>query len=442
MKCQECGRENDSFGPWLQSGQRCAGCGSRRAEVVYFDGEEILRALFGSRDNSPVPKGLWRYFDLLPLHDSENIITAGEGIVPIDRWQFLERFAESRFNLRCRVFAHRNDNNYSTGTFKDLAGSVVASVLKENGIGEYVVASTGNIGVAYSRYLSSAGISLYAFIPENSSRAQEAEIGCFGQGVFRVMGDYARAKGIASEFSERYGILPAAGSFDPMRIEAKKTMAYEWARLMEDLPTVYIQALSGGTGPLGVARGCRDLQEADLMRKMPRMLLVQSDKCSPMADAWSEAKSGKFPEGWEGKYPVYQNPETMIPTLATGDPEAYPVLSRVVSESDGEIIAFAEEEAVNVARIVAFETSVRMGPAAAIAVGGFFKSLRDGHVRDGDVVLVNVGEGIRRSPSFMEQLIYTTRNVTSVEECSLYDRSRYREEIWGSLEVFLGKGPN
>jgi threonine synthase len=378
--------------------------------------------------------GLWHYFDFLPLNERKNIVTAGEGIVPIDRWEFLEDLARERFGLDVKVHAHRQDDNYATGTFKDLSGSVVASVLKECGVRDYVVASTGNIAVSYARYLNAAGVSLYAFIPENSSPAQEAEISCFGQRVFRVKSDYTRAKELAHAFAEAHGMLLAAGNFDPMRIEAKKTMLLEWLRLLEARPTVYIQALSGGTGPLAMAKGLSDIAPLGLMKMLPRFLLVQSDKCPPMADAWEEAKAKGFPEGWEKTYPIYSDPQTIIPTLATGYPKTYPVLSPLVRESGGEIFAFKEEETVLMARLVAFERSVRMGPAAAIVVGGFIKALRQGYLRDGDVVMLNIGEGIRRAPKFMERMIRVSGTVRTLDECSLFDRQAYEKELWDDIE--------
>jgi threonine synthase len=377
--------------------------------------------------------GLWRYFDYLPLNQKENIVSCGEGIVPIDRWRFLERFAKENHGVRLKVYAHRHDDNFATGTFKDLAGSMIASVIKENGIKTYVTASTGNVGVAYARYLSAADITLYAFIPSNASHAQEAEIGCFGQKVFRVNGDYQKAKEMALEFSRKNGILLAAGNFDPMRIEAKKTMVYEWLRLMLDFPTVYIQALSGGTGPLGIAKACQELQGTGLFEKMPRFILTQTDKCSPMADAWSEAKKKKFPDGWEKSYPIYHDPETIIPTLATGYPKTYPFVSKLVYESGGEINDFPEVDTIPVARLVAYESAVRIGPAAAIAVGGFFRSLSDGHLKDGDVVIINVGEGIRRAPGFMSKLIYETTRVNTLDDCRLMDREKYRKKLWEDM---------
>jgi threonine synthase len=432
--CNSCSNEISGFSQWFQNGQSCPKCGFDQTEVKYEQDFSVIKELF-KKDHSK-RDGLWRYFDFLPVNSEKNIVTCGEGSVQIDRWFFLEKFAREKYGINCKVYAHRHDNNYATGTFKDLAGSIVASVLKENGIKQYVVFTTGNIGVAYSRYLSEAEISLYVFIPDNSSKAQEAEIGCFGQKVFRVKGDYTCAKEMAMEFSKKFHIPLAAGSFDPMRIEAKKTMVYEWLRLIPDFPTVYIQALSGGTGPLGIVKGYTELSDAGLINKIPRLILVQTDKCSPMADAWSEAKAKNFPKNWGKRYPVYQDPTTIIPTLATGNPVAYPVLSQMVYKSEGEIITFPEDKTINVARLVAFEASVRIGPAAAIAVGGFLAALKDTNIREGDIVMLAIGEGIRRSPDFMEKLIYTTTNIGSVAECHLCDRNVFRKTLWERVDNF------
>jgi len=432
LRCSLCGGEIDGFAKWFASDQRCPECGSNRADVKYREDVRKVRELI--RKDVIDSDGLWHYFDFLPLLERKNIVTAGEGIVPIHRWEFLEKYAREKFHRNCRVYAHRHDDNYATGTFKDLSGTIVASVLKENGIKSYVAASTGNIAVAYARYLTAAGLSLYAFIPENSSPSQEAEIACFGQQVFRVKGDYARAKEVALEFSNKFKIPLAAGNFDPMRIEAKKTMVLEWLRIMDEFPTVYMQALSGGTGPLAIAKGLKEIEPLRLVPRMPKMILVQSDKCSPMADAWEEAKAKGFPDGWEKTYPIYHNPETTIPTLATGYPTTYPVLSPVVRASGGEIIACDEQAVVLMARLVAFKQSVRMGPAAAIVVAGFIKSLRRGLIKEGEVVILNIGEGMRRAPEFQQKMIFTSKKIKSVDEAALSDKKEFEKRLWAEAE--------
>ena len=429
LLCNNCGQEIEDFSLWFENGQRCFSCGSNQSEVKYLDNyKKLMNSIKKEND-----QGIWDYYEYLPLNNKKNIISFNEGSVPIERWGSLESRIKDVFNINCKIYAHRQDANYATGTFKDLAGSVVASVLKKNEIPSYVVASTGNIGVAYARYLSAAKITLYAFIPRISPIVQEAELSCFGQKVFRVDGDYSEAKNLAMEFAQENNILLSAGNFDPMRIEAKKTMVFEWLRKIDEFPTVYFQALSGGTGPLGIEKGCRELKEAGHKLPTPRYILVQSNKCSPMADAWETAKNHNFPEGWENEYPIYNNPETEITTLATGYPKTYPVLSKIVRDSKGEIIDFNEESVVDVARFLAFEFALRTGPAGAITVGGFLKSVSKGHVKDGDVVLLNIGEGIRRSPAFLEKLLIEQSLVKTVDQCGLFSRDEYGDNLWEKL---------
>ena len=428
--CWDCGSQVKWKG--FSSRTRCEKCKSNIFKVTYP--EMSWGKLIGMfHEKGPLSEGLWRYYDFLPLSSRANIVTSGEGNIPIDRWEFLEQFARKQGHIDCRVFAHRHDSHPSTGSFKDLAASLVASALKEHGVKEYVVASTGNIGVAFARYLAASDCTLYAFIPQDSPPFKEAEIACFGQNVFRVMGDYATAQEMAANFAAERGIPLAGGTFDPFRIEAKKTMAFEWYRRMERFPDVYIQALSGGTGPLGVYKGSQELLSAKLVNKMPRMLLVQSEKCAPMARAWAKAKKGGFPQGWNLSYEIINEPQTQIPTLATGDPMAYPRLARIVHEVDGEIFSFPEHLAPDIARVIAFEVGVRIGPAGAVGVGGFFEAVKRQLIYDGDIVVIAVGEGIRRDPDFMVRLMPKTQPVKEVSECKGANRALRADKVWAPL---------
>ena len=432
LECTRCGTILPDFRSWFEAGQKCPQCASAQLEARYATDWDDFDDLLTGGGERP---GLWRYLDFLPVADPGNIVSSGEGNVALERWPFLEAYARS-YGVACRVYAHRHDNNPSTGTFKDLAGSMVASVLKEAGIGTYVVASTGNVGVAFARYLAAAGITLYAFIPERSSRFHDADIGVFGQKVFRVRGDYAEAKRQAAEFATANGFYSASGGFDPIRLEAKKTIAYEMLRVLARRPTVYVQALSGGMGPLGVAKGFRDMQRLGLLAKPPRMYLVQTDRCAPMAAAWAKARSSGFQPGWENDYPVYENPETEISILATGKPGLYPLVGKLVRESGGEIVAFPEQYCVDVARLVAIEKAVRIGSAAAIGVGGFLYGVRAGHIASGDVVVVCVGEGVRRSPEFALKMASSTE-VDSANPAKPVDRDKYRRSVLKAVNGFV-----
>lgn len=426
FKCKNTGYIFDSFREWFDNKQQCPD-GSNRVDVIYNEGFEKIKELISTKN---IPSSLWHYFDFLPLNDKANIVTKGEGIVPIERWNFLENFAKEHYGLNCQVNVLRNDCNRATGTFKDKGASLAASVLKENGIEQYIMASTGNTATAFANYLASAGISLSVFLPQDALIQNESEVNSYGQKVFKVNGDYSKAKKIAKEYSEKYNILMTGGNFDPLRIEAKKTMVFEWLRELDQMPTVYIQALSGGTGPFAIEKAYSDLEGLNLVNTLPRFILSQPDKCNPMSRAWAEAKAKGFPEGFENNYPVLKNPKTLIPTLATGDPKTYPAMSKLVKKSNGEIISFNEESAIEITQLTAYETSIKIGPASAISLGGFFEALEQQLIKEGDIVLVNIGEGVNRAADYMNQINYTTQIINSIDDCKPFNRSEYKKKVW------------
>ncbi|MDR1056854.1 MAG: pyridoxal-phosphate dependent enzyme [Prevotellaceae bacterium] len=421
----------NSFTEWFEANQKCPQCGKNRVEAHYFTDYSKLKELIYSKNRTNLT--IWHYFDFLPLSRSENIISSNEGNIGINHWEFLDEYAKKTYGIDCKVYVYRNDENYATHTFKDAGASLAASVLKECGIDKYIVASTGNVANAFAYYLAKADISLSAFIPIDALKMNGAGVSYYGQRVFRVNGDYAKAKGIAAEFAKKNNILMTGGNTDPLRIEAKRTMVFEWLSKLPEFPTAYVQALSGGTGPIAIDKAFREIEDLGLTKQLPRFLIVQPHRCAPMTEAWERAKKSGFARGWENDYPVYNNPYTSVPTLATGNPATYPIIGNLVKKSGGEITSFNEYHSTDIVRLIAYETQVRIGPASAIALGGFFDSLKKGHFRNGDVVLVNIGEGIDRAPEFFEQLIYTERNIDKVEDCDVFNRSQLRDELWQKI---------
>lgn len=430
LHCKAYGQKID-FKEWFANNQKCPGYPHSTVDVKYNKDYSKIKKLI---QTDKEVKSIWHYFDFLPLNDRKNIITRGEGVIPLERWDFLEKFAKENYELNLKVYAYRNDLNPGTGTFKDVAGAVAASVLKENGIKEFCIASTGNIANSYAHYLAEAGISLSVFVPQDALLTNEAEVNSYGQKLFRVDGDYAKAKEVAAAYAKKYNILISGGNTDPIRVEAKKTMVFEWLRQIGEVPNVYIQALSGGTGPIAIERGYRNLEGLGLVDKMPRFIMVQPSGCAPMCHAWEKAKQDGFPEGWQNNYPIYENPQTKVPILATGKPATYPIIADLVKNTGGEIIEFDEDKIVDVTRLIAYQTTVRIGAAAAVAAGGFFESLRKGLLKSGDSVLVNIGEGVQRSHQFVEEMIYTTEYVKTIDDCQRFDREKYAKELWNRVK--------
>jgi len=427
--CKSCGHRIESFKEWFQHGQKCPECGKNFVDTQYTASPEKLKDLiFNAKD----VKNLWHYFDFLPLDDAKNIVSAGEGVSPVSRWDFLEEVAKKEFGKTLKVYVMRHNFNDGTRTFKDIAGTLAASVLKENGVTDYAVASTGNTANAFSHYLAKAGINLYVFMPQDAVKENIASVSAYGQKAVICKGDYAFAKKIAGEFTAKNNILMTIGNTDPLRVESKKTWVYEWLRLTGELPTVYIQALSGGTGPIAVEKAIHEVSQFGDY-KCPRFISVQPSLCDPMTQAWEKAKSQNFPEGWQHDFPKIQNPKTKVQTLATGVPGTYPIIADLTKNSGGEIITFDETKSADVARLVAFKTLEKIGPASAIGLGGYFESLKKGLLKDGDVVMINLGEGLERASFFLSELAYNFDTVSSADEINIFRRKDLEFKLWRKI---------
>jgi len=428
--CKNCGQKIEDFNQWFKHGQKCPNCGKNFVDTKYTTDPKKLKDLIFTKDTV---KSLWHYFDFLPLNDQNNIVSAGEGVSPVSRWDFLEDFAKKYYNKNLKVYVMRHNFNDATRTFKDIAGTLAASVLKECGVKEYAVASTGNTANAFSHYLAKAGVSLYVFMPEDAVKENIASVSAYGQKAVICKGDYAFAKKIAGEFTAKNNIIMTIGNTDPLRVESKKTWVYEWLRLTGEIPTVYLQALSGGTGPIAVDKALDELEPLGLVSHRPRYISVQPSLCDPMTQAWNKAKANNFPEGWQNDFPKLQNPATKVQTLATGVPGTYPIIADLTKKSNGEIISFDENKINKIARLIAFKTLEKIGPASAICMGGYFESLQKGLLKDGDVVMINMGEGIERASFFLSELAYNYDTVSSSDEIKKFNRADIEEQLWRDI---------
>lgn len=400
LHCVDCHHTINNLSEWFKNDQKCPKCNSKHAEVSYTTDYKKLDEILKKDD----VKSFWEYFDFLPLENKENIISLSEGAIPLERWGFLEDYATDKYNVKCTVYIYRNDLNGGTKTFKDVAGSLAASVLKEHNVKEYCAASTGNTALAFSKYLSKVGVKFHVFLPETADEDLYQEILLYGQDGVKVDGNYGYAKKLAAEFHDKNKVMISGGNIDPIRVEAKKTMAFEFLRQINRIPDVYIQAVSGGTGPIALEKGVRELQQNNYDVKLPKMILVQQDLCDPMVKSWEKAKENNFPEGFEKDYISIENPETKVNILSTGTPGTYPIVSKIVKDSGGEFIRVAESSLVDYAKIIKKEKNLEFGPASIVCFEGFYKALHQNLIKDGDVVLVNLGEGVAKAKDFAKKI--------------------------------------
>jgi threonine synthase len=369
LECNLCGNQQayEPFSPAI-----CKKCESHWMEARY-DYEAFKRDIL--RGLPERPSNMWRYQDVLPLDDPASIDLYPAGGTPL--W-LSQRFAPALGHASVYI----KDERYGpTSSFKDRQAAVAVAAMAENGISEAVIASTGNAAVAYAAACARAGIKLWVFMTSLVPQEKLRETALFGAEVIRVSGNYDQTKQIASQFAERRHLFLDRGASSIPSRESMKTIAYE---IVEQLgwqtPDWYIQAVSGGMGPLGVYQGFKELYSMGLISQIPKLAVIQADGCAPMVQAF---KAGK-----DVAEAVISN--TRIIILATGDPgKSYTYLWNLVQSFGGLMESVTDAEAFAAMRALAKSEGMAVEPAAAVAFAGLEKMLKNGDISKEELVVVN-----------------------------------------------------
>ena len=274
IKCLDCGHT----APYFPTSTNCPRCNSQWREAEY-DYETLAKTLPLQLPGRPFD--LWRYRELLPVRNPNASLSLGEGGSP------LIQAVNLGMMLGTPKLFIKDERQGPTGSFKDRQAAVTIAALKEAGITEMVAASTGNVAISYSAYASRVGIKLWAFVTSLVPAVKIREIALYAEQVVKVTGSYDQAKQIASEFARQRNLYQDLGARTITSIEAMKTIAFEISEQLTAIqgpipsngkdqamwrtPDWYVQAVSGGMGPLGVYKGYRELKQMGLVNRIPAM---------------------------------------------------------------------------------------------------------------------------------------------------------------------------
>ncbi len=369
LECNICGHQQP-YRPFVPA--VCEKCESQWLEARY-DYETFKRELLRGLPNRP--SNMWRYQDVLPLSNPAALDLYPAGGTPL--W-LSQRFGPA---LGLGSVYIKDERYGPTSSFKDRQAAGAVAAMNENGIREAVIASTGNAAVAYAAACARAGIKLWVFMTSLVPQEKLREAALFGAEVIRVSGNYDQTKQIASQFAQRRGLHYDRGASSIPARESMKTIAYEIIEQLHwEVPDWYIQAVSGGLGPLGVYQGFKELYNMGLINRVPRLAIIQAHGCSPMVNAF---KAGK-----DVADPII--PDTRIIILSTGDPgKAYTYLWKLTQLYGGLMESVTDAEAFAAMRSLAKSEGTAVEPATAVAFAGLEKLRTNGNIKEDERVVVN-----------------------------------------------------
>jgi threonine synthase len=173
-----------------------------------------------------------------------------------------------------------------SGSFKDRGTALLVSALAAQGVDRAIEDSSGNAGASFAAYAARAGIRARVFAPAYASGPKRAQIEAYGAELVSVPGPRARASEAALAEAGA-GAVYASHAYLPYGLAGMATLAYELVEQLGRAPGTLITPVGQGTLFLGAHRGFKALLQAGVIDRLPRMVGVQSEACSPVWSAWS-----------------------------------------------------------------------------------------------------------------------------------------------------------
>jgi len=329
------------------------------------------------------PLSIWRYEELLPLDRASVKVSLGEGGTSLHRSiRLAERLGLKKLHVK-------NEGENPTGSFKDRGMTVGVSKAVEIGAERVVCASTGNTSASLAAYAAKAGLECIVVIPsEKVALGKLAQAIVHGARVVQLEGSFDDALRVVLELAQSKTGLYLLNSINPYRLEGQKTLAYEvWDQLGGRVPDAVIVPVGNAGNISAIWKGFQDLNQLGLISDLPRMIGIQAEGASPIAEAFRRGLS---------KIDPVPNPETVATAIRIGSPASWKKALRAVRGSKGLVETVTDTEILEAQRLLARLEGIFVEPASASSVAGLKKLVEVGAVsRKEEVACVTTGHGLK-----------------------------------------------
>jgi len=381
IKCAKCGKSYD-----MSSVPPNDGCGGR----IDFEFDlEIIKESITKEILSKRSPGLWKYFELMPINERKNIVTAGEGGTPLIESKRLGKEWMMK-NLSFKI-----ETVNPSGSFKDRPICVGVSKALEDGVKTVSAASSGNAAASMSTYAARAGLQAVVFVPEDAPKGKLIHLRTLGAKVFRVKKvqdgiDPTTTLLLAACAEFGWTPSPSFGPFNCFQFEGTKSLGFEIAEQTGWNPPDWILFPTGSGGLMaGTMKGLWEFQQMGLIDHLPRPVVVQPEGCAPIVRAFKEDQEPLKITPWDSN-------ETVAGGLADPFPWDGDAALKYLKLAKGEVIAVSDRTIEESLVMLGKLEGVFAEPSGVAALAGLKVLIDQGTIDKSDRVVVPItGSGFK-----------------------------------------------
>jgi len=370
-----------------KKGHRCDYCGGLLEVNYEFDpfSPEALRRTWQQRrlSNEPADRsGVWRFRELLSfVEPGAPIISLSEGSTPLVETRRSGEWAGGV------LLAMKHQGNNPTGSFKDLGMTTCITQAASQRVQVVACASTGNTSSSMAAYAARVGVRAILFVPcKGVSLAKLAQAIDYGALVVEVGDTFDQAFELLQKIATEMGLY-LVNSINPFRIEGQKTIVAELMEQRAWRPPDYIVVPGGNLGNASaIGKGLRELKALALIKKVPRLVVIQAAGANPFYRMLASGLSELTP---------LEHARTEATAIRIGNPANWKKARRELDWTAGICESVTDEEIWS-AKAVLGEDGIGCEPASAATLAGLRKLRQAGKIeQDADVVAILTGHQLK-----------------------------------------------
>ncbi len=258
----------------------CPNCGELLDVKYQWDKTPVPKSLsefekrFATQDNPHDFSGVWRFRELLPFAEPEDIVTIGEGRTILQRADLLARHIGHK---QGKLFLQYEGMNPS-GSFKDNGMTAAFTLASRLGKTRVACASTGNTSASLAMYAGMSG-KMRGIVFVGSGKIAYGKLSQaleYGALTLQIDGDFDACLRQVIAATDRLGLY-LMNSVNPFRLEGQKTIMY---RILEsngwEVPDWVIVPGGNLGNSSAFGKAFAELYELGLIKKIPRIAIINA----------------------------------------------------------------------------------------------------------------------------------------------------------------------
>ena len=347
--------------------------------------------------------GVWRFRELLPFVDHDNIVTIGEGRTLLEENNAVGREVGMKAG---RLFLQYEGLNPS-GSFKDNGMTAAFSLARRLGRKRVACASTGNTSASLAMFAHKTEPPMQGIVFIGSGKIAYGKLSQaldYGALTLQIEGDFDACLRRVRQVSDKLGIY-LMNSVNPFRLEGQKAIMYRVLEARGWQVPDWIIVPGGNLGNSSAfGKAFRELHQLGLIPRIPRLAIINATGANTLYHLhtkdnlrWNEGRYDRARIGalYAAMDESHYSPHTVASAIEISRPVNLPKAFRSLDIMDGLVREVTDEDILEHKALIG-RYGFGCEPASAASVAGLSQLIREQIVSPDDhVVCILTGHELK-----------------------------------------------